>query len=66
MGVPYFLWTATVDYGDESGIQPLNLYADNSFELNHIYATPGTFELTVTVTDGEGASGVFESQVTVD
>ena len=36
-------WTATVNYGDGSGPQPLALAADRSFALSHAYASPGTF-----------------------
>lgn len=46
-------WTATVDYGDGSGVQPLTLNADKTFALNHTYAEMGnTFTVTVTVSDG--------------
>src|SRR5262249_30580575 len=34
-------WTATVDYGDGSGAQPLALNADKTFSLQHVYATSG-------------------------
>ncbi len=36
-------WTATVDYGDGSGPQPLTLNADNTFDLSHAYAGVGTY-----------------------
>jgi tetratricopeptide (TPR) repeat protein len=32
-------WTATIDYGDGSGVQPLDLGAGRTFELNHVYNT---------------------------
>lgn len=44
-------WTATVDYGDGSGTQPLSL-AGKSFSLSHTYTAPGSFTVTVTVSDG--------------
>jgi hypothetical protein len=44
-------WTATVDYGDGSGVQPLSLNADKTFDLSHVYADNGTYAVTVTVTD---------------
>jgi hypothetical protein len=50
-------WTGVVDYGDGSGPQPLALNADNSFNLSHVYSAPGDFNVTVTVTDKDGASG---------
>ena len=58
-------WTATVDYGDGSGIQALELSAMN-FELRHTYVDNGSgpFVVTVTVEDGDD-SGVDETLVTV-
>ncbi|MFO0978287.1 MAG: LamG-like jellyroll fold domain-containing protein [Planctomycetaceae bacterium] len=47
-------WTATVDYGDGSGVQPLSLNPDRTFDLNHVYSAPGTFPITVQVTDDGG------------
>jgi hypothetical protein len=59
-------WTATVDYGDGSGSQPLPL-SGMSFELYHTYSGQGSgpFTVTVTVDDGNG-SGVGEVEVTVE
>ncbi|MCL4205835.1 MAG: PKD domain-containing protein, partial [Pirellulaceae bacterium] len=48
------LWEGTVDYGDGSGVQPLTLNADKSFALHHVYATYGTYTVTVTVMDDDG------------
>jgi PKD repeat protein len=44
-------WTATVDYGDGDGPQPLVL-SGKSFSLNHAYAEKGQFTVTVTINDG--------------
>ncbi len=53
-------FTATVDYGDGSQIENLELQADNSFVLEHFYADPGAFTVTVCVDDGQGSNcGVF-------
>ena len=43
-------WTATVDYGDGSGTQvlPLGLF---EFDLEHEFETPGTYTVTVNITD---------------
>jgi uncharacterized repeat protein (TIGR01451 family) len=49
-------WTATVDYGDGGGRQPLTLSGHN-FALNHTYPNVGDYRVTVTVTDREGVSG---------
>ena len=43
-------WTATVDYGDGSGVQPLVLNSDETFALEHLYLDSGSETITVTVT----------------
>ncbi len=58
-------WTATVDYGDGSGVQSLTLNADQTFTLNHTYTDEGTYKTTVTVTDGYNA-GSASFNVTVN
>jgi len=60
------LWTATVDYGDGSGVQPLTLNSDNMFSLNHQYTTEGTYTVTVNVTDNQGATGTGTATVIVN
>jgi PKD repeat protein len=57
-------WTATVDYGDGSGAQPLAL-SGKSFSLSHTYAAAGSYTVTVTVTDDGGLSGSHTATVTV-
>lgn len=59
------MWTATVDYGDGSGTQNLAL-ANGTFNLNHIYTTPGTYTITVTVVDKDGGIGVDTLTVKVE
>jgi len=56
-------WTATVDYGDGTGILPLPLSA-NSFTLAHAYAAPGTYTVTVMVADDDLGTGT-DSLVTL-
>jgi PKD repeat protein len=56
--------TATVDYGDGAGPQPLAL-TGTTFALSHTYATPGTKTVTVKVTDSGLLSGTDTAQVTV-
>ncbi len=56
-------WTATVDYGDGSGVQPLAL-SGMTFTLSHLYAAAGSFTVTVRVDDGDGV-GTGTQTVTV-
>jgi hypothetical protein len=58
-------WTAVVNYGDRSGIQPLALNPNKTFNLSHTYRTAGTFTLTVTVTEKNGGVGNGVVLVTV-
>jgi len=57
-------WTATVDYGDGTGVQTLALNANKTFVLDHLYA-PGAYDLTVAVTDDAGATGSLLIHVVV-
>jgi hypothetical protein len=57
-------WTATVDYGEGMGPQPLTLQG-HSFRLHHKYPHPGTYEVVVTVMDDDGAAGTDAFTVTV-
>jgi len=50
-------WMATVEFGDGTGQQPLMLNPDQSFSLDHTYTDDGTYEVTVHVTDAQGAVG---------
>lgn len=59
------LWTATVNYGDGTGTQPLVLNPDKTFSLSHTYATAGTFTVTVVVSDDDGGSGSESASVHV-
>jgi len=47
-------WTATVDYGDGSGPQPLAIQPDGKILLAHRYQRPGIYRLTVTLLDDDG------------
>jgi YVTN family beta-propeller protein len=58
-------WTATVDYGDGFGAQPLAL-AGTTFSLSHLYNSPGTFTVTVVITDDRLAMGTSTTTVTVN
>ncbi len=58
-------WTATVDYGDGSGVEALALNGDKSFDLSHTYTAEGVFAVSVTVSDGDGGVGTDEASVTI-
>ena len=48
------IWSATVDYGDGSGVHPLTVDQSNkTFSLNHTYTTTvgSPFTITVSITD---------------
>ena len=55
-------WSATVDYGDGSGVGALAL-SGQQFTLSHKYAAAGTFTIVATVGDGEVVAS--SSQVVV-
>lgn len=50
-------YTATVDYGDGTGVAPLALASDRTFALAHTYAAAGSYRVTVAVSDGSGGTG---------
>jgi hypothetical protein len=58
-------WTATVDYGDGTGVQTLTLNDDKTFTLDHAFVDDGTFTVTVAVTDEAGAVGTASFVATV-
>ncbi len=59
------IWTATVDYGDGLGAQPLAL-TGTSFELSWQYTATGVYTVTVTIIDDDGAEGVDTITATVN
>jgi parallel beta-helix repeat protein len=62
---PAATYTATVDYGDGSGVHALALAANKTFALSHVYGTSGTFPVVVTVSDAQGGSGTCSFRLTV-
>lgn len=59
-------WTATVNYGDGTGVQSLDVeQSTHAFTLDHIYTDNGYYTVTVVVTDNHGGfgSGVFHASV---
>lgn len=57
-------FTGTVNYGDGTGVQPLNI-TGNTYVLSHTYAVNGPRTITVTVNDDDGASSSRTLQVLV-
>jgi hypothetical protein len=63
-------WTASVDYGDGSGSQPLSL-SGKTFSLSNSYSTNGVYDASVTIFDDDGSAvsnfmiGVFVSDTTL-
>jgi len=57
--------TATLDYGDGSPAQVVDVWDLRNFRLDHAYATPGTYNLSVTVTDEDGGADNRSAVVTV-
>ena len=57
-------WTATVSYGDGSPAAPLALAANKTFTLEHLFK-PGTYVVSVAVTDDGGLTGTGSFRVTV-
>jgi hypothetical protein len=58
-------WTGTVDFGDGTGPQALQLFGKNKFDLRHTYANPGTYRVVVTIMDEDGGVGTDIFYVTV-
>jgi hypothetical protein len=57
--------TATVDYGDGSGIQAVTPDKTGKWSLDHVYLRPGVYHVTVAVIDDDGGVGVDTFTVTV-
>lgn len=59
------IWSATVDYGDGTGPQPLALSSDKRFLLQHVYTQEGTFPVVVNLMDDDGGRTSWEDRVAV-
>ncbi|HZL91347.1 MAG TPA: PKD domain-containing protein [Pirellulaceae bacterium] len=59
-------WTATVDYGDGSGVQNLELNPNKTLSLSHVYADNGSFIVTVVVRDQGDLTGTATQSVSVN
>src|SRR5262249_36698877 len=58
-------FAATVNYGDGTGDQSLELNIDRTFQLGHTYSAAGVYHVSIVVTDADGASGTSGFDVTV-
>jgi hypothetical protein len=58
------VWSATVNYGDGEGAQPLPLVG-KGFEVAHTYDTAGKFSLTVSISDDGNLLGAATGTVAV-
>lgn len=59
------LVSATVDFGDGSSAVELDISSIRS-DLSHRYASPGTYQVTLTTTDSMGLSRVQSTSIRVD
>ena len=59
------IWTATVNYGDGSGVQPIVVGAGKSLALNHTFPANGLYTVTVTVNDDDTGSATTTLEVYV-
>lgn len=57
-------WTATVDYGDGTGVQPLQLLG-MSYVLDHTYESEGIYTIVVSITDDDGGTGSDRIEIIV-
>src|SRR5262249_54225969 len=59
-------WTGSVNYGDGSSVQPLTIHqSSRTFDLAHVYRSGGTYQLSVTLQDSDGASHTDSMSVQV-
>jgi autotransporter-associated beta strand protein len=57
--------TLSVNYGDGSNLHQRRIGNNTFFTLRHHFSQPGTYQVLVTVTDGNGGTTVLQRSVTV-
>lgn len=58
-------WSATVDYGDGLGAEPLALNTDKTFAFSHTYIDSGFYTIKVCVTDEDSQVGCAIAEIAV-
>lgn len=59
-------WTASVDYGDGTGLQAVPVGPSNTLALSHTYTNAGTYTVHLTVKDDDGGTGTAQFKVVVE
>jgi hypothetical protein len=60
-------WTATIDYGDGSGVQPIEAFEQGMYvNPEYLYTAPGTYTVTLTITDDQGLSTTETATIIVE
>jgi hypothetical protein len=57
-------WTSIINYGDGSPVDSV-VIDDSIVLISHLYTTPGTYTLTINVTDNFGGTGSTSSHIIV-
>jgi hypothetical protein len=57
-------WTGTVDFGDGI-VRELRLNSDKTFSFSHSYNSPGSYTITIAVSDDDGGIGQAAQRVAV-
>src|SRR5262249_28753236 len=58
-------WTATINFGDGTGAQPLTLNPDHTLSVTHSFLTHTTDQVVVSVQDNGGGSGSVTNPTSV-
>jgi len=61
----YDQYTATLDFGDGTPVRSKTLHRGHFFDFAHRYQNPGTYAVTITLRDAQGAESTHERQVII-